>query len=530
MGQEGCPAHEAPVSQVTISQCQNDARVAELEQELARLRKRDEELTDFVENATIGLHWVGPDGMTLWANQAELDLLGYEPAEYIGRHIAEFHADAPVIEDILRRLQARETLRNYEARMRAKDGTIRHVVINSNVLWDGDRFVHTRCFTRDITDRRRAEEALKKASDSLSVLADEARKREELLRFALCNSPVVVFHQNVELRYTFVCNPFAEHQSIPLTNKLDSELFPPKEAEQLDRLKRGVLSSGKGARQEVGLTTAGQLRIMDIRIEPFLDDSGVIAGVVGTAVDITERKRNEQRLSRSLEQLRQLAARLQALQEKERAITSREVHDIGQVMTALEFQFAAMIGRKSEGTDPNVMTKHLKAVSRLLASTIESSARISEHLRPSLLDNLGLARTLDSHAQEFARRTGIHVTPETLEETCLDPDVSVAVYRIFEEALISVQHHARVTEVHFGLRREGDSLILRIRDNGTGVSPEKISDAQSLGLLAMRERALLFGARIDIDSMPGMGTTVSLTIPLDARMLVSAWAGDDLTA
>jgi PAS domain S-box-containing protein len=118
------------------------------------LRRSEAELTDFFENAAIGLHWVGSDGTVLRVNQAELDLLGYSREEYVGRNIAEFHVDQEAIEDILGRLQVGEVLSDYNARLRCKDGSIKHVRINSSVFREQGRFVHTRCFTRDITDRR----------------------------------------------------------------------------------------------------------------------------------------------------------------------------------------------------------------------------------------------------------------------------------------------------------------------------------------------------------------------------------------
>jgi len=114
-------------------------------------------LRDFVENATVAMHSVGPDGIILWANRTELELLGYQREEYVGRPISDFHEDPNVIADILDRLTAGQTLSDYEARLRCRDGSIRHVLINSDVLWDGDTFVHTRCVTRDITDRKQAE-------------------------------------------------------------------------------------------------------------------------------------------------------------------------------------------------------------------------------------------------------------------------------------------------------------------------------------------------------------------------------------
>jgi PAS domain S-box-containing protein len=124
------------------------------------LQRSEMELTDFFENAAIGLHWVGPDGTILRANQAELELLGYTREEYVGRNIAEFHVDQEIIEDILARLNAGEIIRECEARMRCKDRTIKYVRINSSVYREDGKFIHTRCFTRDITDRKRTETRL----------------------------------------------------------------------------------------------------------------------------------------------------------------------------------------------------------------------------------------------------------------------------------------------------------------------------------------------------------------------------------
>jgi PAS domain S-box-containing protein len=155
-------------------------RAAALEGEIAQrkqteeaLRQRDRELTDFLENATEGLHWVGPDGVILWANRAELELLGYTRAEYVGHHVAEFHADAVVAADILERLANDETLEGYEARLVARDGTIKHVLINSSVYREDGRFVHSRCFIRDITDWKEAQ------AERDALLLRERAAREE---------------------------------------------------------------------------------------------------------------------------------------------------------------------------------------------------------------------------------------------------------------------------------------------------------------------------------------------------------------
>ncbi|WP_310489114.1 PAS domain S-box protein [Chamaesiphon sp. VAR_69_metabat_338] len=127
-----------------------------------------QDLSDFVENAIVCLHWVAADGTIIWANQAELDLLGYEREEYIGHSIVEFHTDRAVIDDILDRLLHDRSVRDCEADLRCKDGSIRHVLIDSKASWHNGKFLRTRCFTRDITERKRAEEDLRRFNAALS--------------------------------------------------------------------------------------------------------------------------------------------------------------------------------------------------------------------------------------------------------------------------------------------------------------------------------------------------------------------------
>jgi PAS domain S-box-containing protein len=138
------------------------------------LRRSQAELKDFVENSALGLHWVGPDGIILWANQAELDLLGYRRDEYLGRHIVEFQADPAAIDGILERLGRNEQLVNHEARLRCKDGSIRHVLISSNVYFENGEFIHTRCFTSDITERKQAEIVIGGQKRALELIVEGA--------------------------------------------------------------------------------------------------------------------------------------------------------------------------------------------------------------------------------------------------------------------------------------------------------------------------------------------------------------------
>jgi PAS domain S-box-containing protein len=147
-------------------------RLAHYKRENEELKLRVDELTDFFENASMPLHWVDGKGIIIWANQAELDALGYSKEEYIGFPISNFHADQEVIEDILNRLINNETLYDYPATLRCKDGSIKHVLINSNVLRKDGKFVHTRCFTRDITEKKQEEQ---RKSDFVAMLTHELK-------------------------------------------------------------------------------------------------------------------------------------------------------------------------------------------------------------------------------------------------------------------------------------------------------------------------------------------------------------------
>ncbi len=154
----------------------------ERKREEAAVRFREQELSDLVENAAVGMHWMDPDGKILWANRTELELLGYSREEYIGHHVAEFHADKGVIEDIFGKLSANVTLHDYEARLLAKDGSIKHVLISSNVLFENGQFVHTRCFTHDITERKRAVETLQALYQASLQMQEPLELRKRLDR------------------------------------------------------------------------------------------------------------------------------------------------------------------------------------------------------------------------------------------------------------------------------------------------------------------------------------------------------------
>ncbi|HET9328123.1 MAG TPA: ATP-binding protein [Candidatus Eisenbacteria bacterium] len=154
-------------------------RQYETREHLQRIQSSERELRDFFDNAAVGLHLVDADGIIVRVNRTELGMLGYEREEFVGHSIREFHVDQALSDELMGRLAGGEHLHDFEARLRCKDGSIKEVLVDASALWEGGRFVHARCFMRDVSDRKRAEDALRDADrrkdEFLAILAHELR-------------------------------------------------------------------------------------------------------------------------------------------------------------------------------------------------------------------------------------------------------------------------------------------------------------------------------------------------------------------
>ena len=151
-------------------------------------------------------------------------------------------------------------------------------------------------------------------------------------------------------------------------------------------------------------------------------------------------------------------------------------------------------------------------------TTIQLVRKISTKLRPGVLDDLGLLAAIEWQTQDFRDRTGIKCEfNSSVEDVELDRDRSTEVFRIFQETLINVVRHAKATRIIVNVDEDAGNLILRVKDNGRGITESEISNPKSLGLLGMRERALLFGGEVKISGIPGEGTTVTVILPLKSN-------------
>lgn len=227
-----------------------------------------------------------------------------------------------------------------------------------------------------------------------------------------------------------------------------------------------------------------------------------------------QRRNVEKELRHSQEQLRNLSSRFNAIVEEERTRISREIHDeLGQLLTILKMELSWL--KKRLPKKENLLRERTKSMAKLVDTTVQTLRKISTELRPGVLDDLGLTAAIEWQVQEFQARTKLRCLLKVHpEEILLDPDRSTAVFRIFQETLTNIVRHANADEVMIRLEKTDDRLILEVKDNGKGITQSQITNSKSLGLLGIRERALLWGGTVQISGIPGKGTTVTVQIPL----------------
>lgn len=245
------------------------------------------------------------------------------------------------------------------------------------------------------------------------------------------------------------------------------------------------------------------------------DDEGRIAGHFGIQRDVTDSHLAMEQVRVSREQLRALASRLQKVREEERTEVSREIHDeLGQALTGLKLDIAWMKSRLPR--DHEMMNQCVSVISRI-DQTLTAVRRIATALRPSVLDQLGLAAALEWQGQEFRARTGIEVEMDVATDGGAIPDdIGSSVFRILQESLTNVARHARAKRVRIRLEQTTSLLSLEVSDDGIGAPNKCLDGTKSLGVVGMRERALACGGDFSIVGVPGRGTTVSLHVPLYA--------------
>ncbi|HEU5408773.1 MAG TPA: PAS domain-containing protein [Nitrospira sp.] len=356
----------------------------------------------------------------------------------------------------------------------------------------------------DVTAQRQANELIRRQADIINQI-------QETVITVDMNGYVTSWNNGAErmLGYT-IKEALGKHISF---------VYP---ADDREFLEREVLTpvKTKGTHQlEIRRRTKSEaLRFAHLSLTLLRNDSGAPIGIVGCSMDITDRKRGEEALLNSRNQLAALAVRLESVREEERGRIALEIHDVlGQALTGLKLDVSWVYKQilESNGSfEPSAVLSRLASSLELVDSTIQSVREIATTLRPGVLDQLGLEAAVEWQAREFRHRTGIACT------TSISPDridvgeqQSTALFRILQEVLTNVARHAHASEVDIRLEETREQVIMQIRDNGKGITAAEKSGPTAFGLLGMRLRAQQQDGAFDIQGTPGIGTTVTVRMP-----------------
>jgi PAS domain S-box-containing protein len=239
-----------------------------------------------------------------------------------------------------------------------------------------------------------------------------------------------------------------------------------------------------------------------------------IASLEGYLSDITDRKKAEEELKNSLDQLHKVAQHIEEVRENERVTISRELHDdLGQALTAVKIDLASI---KQEVTDMSTVLK-INKTSALVSDTIKTVQRITSQLRPQIIDDLGLETAIEWYTKEFEQRNRINIFLDIDSSLVIAPDVSLIIFRIMQEALTNIARHSKANSVVIKLFKTREKVDFSVSDNGVGITEDMINSTKSFGIINMKERAASLGGTLKIYREEGRFTIINLVFPLSNK-------------
>jgi len=471
------------------------------------LRESEEKYRNLIENSQDSIAIIDLKGNVLFANKQVENLTGYTLEEGIGMNVRKI---TPIKywkrnASLIRRAVNSEQIPYFESVIKRKDGKLVPVESGGQAIFQEGKAVAIQIITRNITERKQAEEALKESEKRFRELWD--------------NAPVAYHILNTKGIITSVNKTEAKMIGYKPEEMIGKSIFefvlPEQQAAARRRFHQKI--SGKHVPRADSRTYVkkdGSPIYVEIDYILERNSKGKINGIRTTMVDITERRQAEEEIKNSREELRNLAAHLQSAREEERTLIAREIHDeLGQALTALKMDLSLLTSKLPKYQKP--LLSRAKSMTSLLDETIQTVKKLYTELRPSMLDDLGLAAAIEWQTEEFQSRTGIKCEVKIEpKEPILDKESSTAIFRIFQEALTNVARHTDASEIKVNLTKKAKTLELRIRDNGGGIAEDKIHDLQSYGLIGIRERVRFLGGEAKIKGVQNRGTTIAVSIPL----------------
>ena len=444
------------------------------------------------------------DGVVLEVNQPWIKDTGFSRDNIINQSIFALSAQMEdgLAEKIREALTTPKPVLDWEVRFKSKDG---HEVIanTSAVIIDLDGEPCYLWAANDITERKHAEEALKASESRFSIAFNSNPMLATISmldggRFLAVNDSFVAL------------TGYSREEAVGHT-ALELNLWPNPEDRRkvMDKLKKEKRVRDFEAQIRL---KSGEERTLLISVERIELDGQVC--LLHVANDVTLRHRAE-------ETLRALSARLRSAREEEGTRIAREIHDeLGGALTGLKWDLEridTMLAASTSGSLVPDLHERIGDMTTTIETTITTIRRIASELRPGVLDDLGLVAAIEWQVEQFQARTGLkcHWT-NTANEVELDREKSTAVFRILQEILTNVLRHAQATNLYVRLSRTRHHLELEVKDDGCGITKSQRINSQSLGLLGMKERALLVGGEVHISGKEGQGTTVLVRVPLRA--------------
>jgi len=477
------------------------------------LKESEERFRHLIENIHAGVVVHNPDSSILLYNQEASRLLGIREDKKIpvaqwfsvsGDGNSLVHEEYPALHVI----QTKQPLINITAGIENTESASKvWVLMNAFPEFDENQQLKQVVLTFvDITDRKKAEEELKRSEDNLNMaqaiaktgswefnlLTQELKWSPELYRiYGLEGVPAGVLYE----RYRQKFHP----EDLPL---LDATMQKAMENKRGYSFQHRIMKNDGSIKYILGIG------------ETVLDEKGNLIALKGTGQDITEMIKAEEKLQNSYKQIKQLVTHLQDIREQERTNMAREIHDeLGQQLTGMKM-YISWLNKKVAPPESDIKEK-FTATLQLIEDTIKSVRKISMDLRPSMLDDLGLMAALEWQSNEFEKRSGIDT--EFINKTGnreIPGRLKTGLFRIYQESLTNVARHADAKKIVSSLKFENNSLVLTITDDGKGFAFKNIESKKTLGLFGMKERTLEMGGHYEIKSEPGMGTTVLVTVPV----------------
>ncbi|HAH24034.1 MAG TPA: hypothetical protein DCL77_09810 [Prolixibacteraceae bacterium] len=353
---------------------------------------------------------------------------------------------------------------------------------------------------------------LKESAEELRKVNHALQESEEKYRSYIDNAPDGVFitdeHGNFK-EMNEAASVITGYSIGELSQMRFSDLIQKKSSEDGMGYFRELISNGKAKSDLLYNHKNGSKRWWSFEAVKLSDSQFLCF-----SKDITDRKKAERKLHCSLVQLHQLTQHIDQVGENERLIIARELHDdLGQALTAVKIDIGII---KQAVTDQEVIAK-ISKVSELVRETIITVQRLTEKLRPKIIDDLGIEAAMEWYTDDFARRNGIKVILHIDSGITISPDASLTIFRIMQESLTNISRYAKASLIDIELHKTEEGIGFKIMDNGIGISESQIKSKKSFGLIGMKERSASLGGSFDIYRGNENGTIIKINLPLNYK-------------